>query len=140
MPKRNKKIVKLSVFKGREAKLNRAIIEALMLKEPQTTNQLFSKISLNKELKVTSYSTINKRVRSLKKSGYLKKVSVKQRIGGFSNFYELRPKVYLAKFLASNDIFKLLEQADDQLSLIFLAVFMKAKNQESKTQNPGHSN
>ena len=121
--------------KGREASLNRALIQALISKEPQTTNQLFTKIAQIEEFKDISYSTVNKRVRSLEQSGYIKKVLVKKRAGGLSNYYELRPKVYLAQFLASNNIYKLFEQADDQLSLTFLAAFIKAKNQELKPQN-----
>ncbi|MBY9013982.1 MAG: hypothetical protein KGD70_16565 [Candidatus Lokiarchaeota archaeon] len=135
MPTRNSETVRLSVFKGRESSLNRAIIQALVSKEPQTTNQLFTKIAIIEEFKDISYSTVNKRVRSLEQSGYIKKVLVKKRVGGLSNYYELRPKVYLAQFLASNNIYKLFEQADDQLSLTFLAAFIKAKNQELKPQN-----
>ena len=115
MPTRNSETVRLSVSKGRESSLNRAIIQALISKEPQTTNQLFTKIAKIEEFKDISYSTVNKRVRSLKQSGYIKKVLVKKRAGGLSNYYELRPKVYLAQFLASNNIYKLLEKADDQL-------------------------
>ena len=135
MPTRNSETVRLSVSKGREASLNRALIQALISKEPQTTNQLFTKIAQIEEFKDISYSTVNKRVRSLEQSGYIKKVLVKKRVGGLSNYYELRPKVYLAQFLASNNIYKLFEQADDQLSLTFLAAFIKAKNQELKPQN-----
>jgi len=139
VPRRKSETIKLSVFKGREAKLNHAIIRALSVKEPQTTHQLFNKIIRFKELKDTSYSTLNKRVRCLEQSGYLKKALVKQRVGGVSNYYELRPKIYLAQFLASNDIFKLLEHADDQLSLTFLATFLKVKNPKHKTKNPDTS-
>ena len=135
MPRSKRETVRLSVFKGRESSLNRALIQALISKEPQTTNQLFTKIAQIEEFKDISYSTVNKRVRSLEQSGYIKKVLVKKRVGGLSNYYELRPKVYLAQFLASNNIYKLFEQADDQLSLTFLAAFIKAKNQELKPQN-----
>ena len=135
MPRSKRETVRLSVSKGREASLNRALIQALISKEPQTTNQLFTKIAIIEEFKDISYSTVNKRVRSLEQSDYIKKVLVKKRVGGLSNYYELRPKVYLAQFLASNNIYKLFEQADDQLSLTFLAAFIKAKNQELKPQN-----
>ena len=135
MPRSKRETVRLSVSKGREASLNCALIQALISKEPQTTNQLFTKIAIIKEFKDISYSTVNKRVRSLEQSGYIKKVLVKKRVGGLSNYYELRPKVYLAQFLASNNIYKLFEQADDQSSLTFLAAFIKAKNQELKPQN-----
>jgi predicted transcriptional regulator len=139
VPRRKRESIRLSVFRGREARLNRALIQALAVKEPQTTHQLFTKIGLIRELKGTSYSTVNKRVRSLVKAGYLKKVKVKQRAGGFSNYYELRPKVYLAQYLASNNIYNLFEEADDQLSHTFLAAFLEAKQRELNPQKPDPS-
>ena len=135
MPRRRRETVRLSVFKGREARLNRAIIQVLGAKAPQSTRQLRKKIVQIKELKHTSYSTVNKRVRSLEQSGYLRKASVKKRLGGLTNYYELRPKVYLAQFLDSNNIKNLFEQADDQLSLTVVAALIKAKNQEIENQN-----
>jgi predicted transcriptional regulator len=108
------------VFKGREARLNRAVIWAFGVEEPQTTRQLHQKIIQIKELRHTSYSTINKRVRSLEQSGYLKKVVVKQRPGGYSNYYELRLKAILAKYLDSKTIENLFEQVNDQSALAIL--------------------
>ena len=85
----------LSVFKGREAKLNRAIIKTLAIKTPQSTRELYKKAIYSKTLRNTSYSTVNKRVRELEKTGYLKKAAVKERPGGITNYYELSPKGYL---------------------------------------------
>lgn len=128
MPRRRRETVRLSVFKGREARLNRAIIQVLGAKAPQSTRQLRKKIVQIKELKHTSYSTVNKRVRSLEQSGYLKKASVNQRPGGYTNYYELRPKAYLAKFLDSNTIEYLFEKVSDESALAILGVLIGTKD------------
>jgi predicted transcriptional regulator len=116
----------LSVFKGREAKLNRAIIQALATKEPQTTRELRKRIAQTKGLKHTSYSTVNKRVRSLAESGYLRKAAVKERTGGITNYYELRPKAYLATFLNSTRTEDMLARVNDATALTVLGALFSA--------------
>ena len=128
MPTRNSETVRLSLSNGREARLNRAVIWAFKTEEPQTTRQLHQKIIQIKELKHTSYSTVNKRVRSLEQSGYLRKASVKQRSGGLTNYYELRPKAILAKFLESNTIEYLFEKISDESALAILGVLIGTKD------------
>ena len=90
---------KLSIFKGREAKLNRAIINVFESEETKSTRQIYKKIIQNKELKNTNYSTVNKRIRNLEKTGFLKKTLTQKRSGGITNYYQLQPKALLAKFL-----------------------------------------
>jgi predicted transcriptional regulator len=119
--------VKLTVFKGREAKLNRTIFLILGKKEPQTTRALFKAVTQIRSLKNTSYSTVNKRVRNLEELGFLKKVIVKQRLGGITNFYELRPKAYLSKFFDSASIEDLIKQTNDKTALIVLGTLIGTK-------------
>ncbi len=128
--------VQLSVFKGREAKLNHAIILALCLKEPQTTRALFKTIIHIKNLKDTSYATVNKRVRSLETLGYLKKAQTKQRPGGLTNYYELHPRAYLIKFFATTSIDELIKQTNDETALVMYATLMGTKEPE-KNHNFG---
>jgi predicted transcriptional regulator len=134
VPRRNRKTGRISVFKGREARLNRAIIQVLGGKEPQTTRQLRKKITQIKGLNHTSYSTVNKRVRILERSGYLRKASVKQRPGGLTNYYELRPKAYLAKFLDSTNIENLFEKVNDQTALTILGALIDTKELNSRME------
>jgi predicted transcriptional regulator len=134
VPRRKLKTGRISVFKGREARLNRAIIRVLGGKEPQTTRQLRKKITQIRGLNHTSYSTVNKRVRSLERSGYLRKASVKQRPGGLTNYYELRPKAYLAKFLDSTNIENLFERVNDQSALTILGALIDTKELNSRIE------
>ena len=121
----------LSVFKGREARLNRAIFQVLTAEEPQSTRELHKKIVRVRGMKGTSYSTVNKRVRSLEDSGYVKKVDVKERPGGITNYYESSPKALLAAFFDSTTIEDLLSGIDDVMAKSLLQELVRAKTQTS---------
>jgi predicted transcriptional regulator len=122
------------VFKGREAKLNRAIIQVLATKEPQSTRELRKKITQIKGMRHTIYSTVNKRVRNLEQSGYLRKAAIKERPGGITNLYELRFKAYLATFLNSTRIEDILEQVNDAASIAILGTLFEFMEFEAKTK------
>ncbi len=62
---------KLSVFKGREAKLNRVIFHALATKEPQTIYDIHKQIRTLKGLRHTKYTNVSRRVRALEEAYYL---------------------------------------------------------------------
>lgn len=126
---------KLSIFKGREAKLNRAIINVFESEETKSTRQIYKKIIQNKELKNTNYSTVNKRIRNLEKTGFLKKTLTQKRSGGITNYYQLQPKALLAKFLDDHNTKDLFENIDDESAIEILNVLIKTtkpnKNRES---------
>jgi predicted transcriptional regulator len=85
-------------------------------------------------MKHTSYSTVNKRVRSLEESGYVRKAAVKERPRGLTNYYELRPKVYLAKFLNSTNMENLIGQVNDETALAILGALIDAIEVNSRTE------
>jgi predicted transcriptional regulator len=124
MARKKAKNTQVQVFKGREANLNRAIIQVLGIKESQTTRALHKRVVEIKGMKYTSYSTVNKRVRNLEERGYVRKVDVKERLGGITNYYELRPKAYLAKFFDSTTVEELIMQANDETALIILGMLV----------------
>jgi DNA-binding PadR family transcriptional regulator len=126
-PSKNQVTV-LDVFKGRAAKLNLFIFWALDCKEPQTTREIFKKINQITGRKHFSYSTVNRRVRDLEEHLYLKKTEVRQRAGGITNYYELRPKALLAKFLNSTNMNNLLEKVNDETALTLLEAFLNVNN------------
>ena len=131
MARKKCKGIKLSVFKGREARLSRAMFQVLAKEEPQTTRALRKRIIQIKGLKDTSYSTVNKRVRSLEQKGFIRKVVVKERLGGITNYYELRPKAYLAKFFDSTTIEDLVEQTNDKTALTMLGTLISTRESAS---------
>ncbi len=77
-------------------------------------------------MKETSYSTVNKRVRNLETLGYLKKIEVKDRPGGITNYYSLNPKAQLVIFFDSIPIEELLVTIDDVMPKVLLEDLLKA--------------
>lgn len=127
MTRKKRKGIALAALTKRGAALNRAIIRVLGAKQPQTTRQIGKNVAAIPEYKDTRCSTVNKRVRDLEKRGYLIKSQVKERVGGVTNYYELTPKAYLAKYLDLNSVEDLFEHASDEAALIILATLIDAQ-------------
>jgi hypothetical protein len=116
------KNTKLSVFKGREARLNRAIFQSLALKGAQTIYDIHKHVRTFRGLKYTYYGNVNKRVRALQQQGYLKEVNIKSTKAGFeANEYELTTRAYLALLLDSIDLEDVLNRMDEDLASEILA-------------------
>jgi DNA-binding Lrp family transcriptional regulator len=119
---------RLSVFKGREAKLNKAIFHILALKGPQTIYSIYKEIKSQKGLKHIRYPSVNKRVRSLEELGYVKGIGVKKTKAGFeAHLYELSARAYLAITLNVINLDDLLMRMDEANALAILAVVAYAK-------------
>ena len=128
------KVTELEVFQGVEAKLNLAIICALAGKEPQTTREICRRINQVVGRKLFSCSTVNRRVRCLEEQLYLKKSEVRERLGGITNYYVLRPKALLAKFLNSTNMSALLEKVNDETALALLGALFAIEELGEETK------
>ena len=110
------------MFKGREARLNRAIFQSLALKGAQTIYDIHKHVRTFRGLRYTYYGNVNKRVRALQQLGYIKEVRVKSTKAGFEAVeYELTIRTYLALFLDSVSIEDLLNRMDEDLASEVLA-------------------
>jgi len=110
------------VFKGREARLNRAIFQSLALKGAQTIYDIHKHVRTFRGLRFTYYGNVNKRVRALQQLGYIKEVRVKSTKAGFEAVeYELTTRTYLALLLDSVSIEDLLNRIDEDLASEVLA-------------------
>ncbi len=119
MQQKKAKGTELSVFKGREARLNLAIFASLSLLHPQTIKDLQRKISKKPKLHGVHYASLNKRMSQLEKTQYLKKAKADSRAAA----YELRPKAYLAMLLDSYTPEDLLDIVTDKsASILLLAI------------------
>jgi len=108
------KNTRLSVFKGREARLNHAIFQILSLKGPQTIYDVHRQVRAHRGLRYTCYASVNKRVRALEESGYIKKIGIKKTKAGFeASIYELNVKGYLAILLNQINLDDFLKRVDD---------------------------
>ncbi|MCJ7559394.1 hypothetical protein MUO79_02095 [Candidatus Bathyarchaeota archaeon] len=113
---------RISVFKGREARLNHAIFQALALRSPQTIYDIHRKLRTLGGLKNTHYGNVNKRVRALQQQGYVKEARVKSTKAGFeATEYELTARAYLALMLDSIRLEDLLNRMDEDVALEILA-------------------
>ena len=120
MPK--PKNTKLSVFKGREARLNRAIFQSLALKGAQTIYDIHKHVRTFRGLKYAYYGNVNKRVRTLEQLGFVKEVGVKSTKAGFEAIeYELTIRAYLALMLDSINLEDLLNRMDEDVASEILA-------------------
>ena len=112
----------LSVFKGREAKLNLAIFFILALSDPLNINELQKQVSKQRKLGGTYYASLTKRLRCLVADEYLKE----NKVGNTASTYQLTNKAYLAIFLRSNNIQDVLDKASEQKRAFLLLVLVNA--------------
>ena len=113
---------KLSVFKGREAKLNRAIFQTLALKGAKTIYDIHKHLRTFRGLKYTYYGNVNRRVRALRQQGYVKEVSIKSTKAGFeATEYELTTRTYLVLLLDSINLEDALNRMDEDVASEILA-------------------
>jgi len=116
---------RISVFKGREARLNFAVFHILALKGPQAIYDIHKELKARKGLRYIRYATVNKRVRLLKESGYINKIGVKKTKAGFeASIYELTARAYLAILLNSINLDKLVTRVDEATASAILAAVM----------------
>jgi hypothetical protein len=114
--------VRVQVFKGREARLNRAIFQILAVKDPLTIYEVCKEVRALRHLKHTKYTNVNRRVRALESSGYLERTGTRETQAGFkATLYQLSTKGYLALMLNQINIETILQKADKPTILSLLA-------------------
>jgi len=125
--RRKDKTGRISVFKGREAKLNRAIFQILALKGPLTIYDINKEVKARRGFRRTRYATVNKRVRSLEELRYVKRIGVKKTKAGFeATIYELTAKAYLPILLNVINMDELVTQVDEATASALLGDIMRA--------------
>ena len=134
MARREGKSGRISVFKGREAKLNRAIFHILALKDPLTIYGIYKEVKTRRQFRRTRYASVNKRVRSLEEAGYVRKIGVKITKAGFkASIYELTARAYLAMRLDSINPEDLLMHVDEATALTILGLIARMRMKREKT-------
>jgi len=102
----------LCVFKGREAKLNKAVFHILALKRPHTVYTLLGEIRRQRGLTNTRDGVLRRRVEALQKQDYLMKVgTAKTRWGYDTPLYHLTPRAELAMALSKTDLNRFVKEA-----------------------------
>jgi hypothetical protein len=125
MARKKCKGTELKVFKGRESKLNQAIFEILCLKGALTIYEVYKETINRKGLLRTRYSSINKRIKALEKTGYVKKVATRLTKAGFkANVFDVTANAYVAIFLSKRNISGIVQNASEEFSLAIISDFL----------------
>jgi len=123
-------------FQRREAKLNRAIFHVLALKGPLTIYDIHKTVKTRRRLRHVRYASVNKRVRFLEESGYIKKIGVKKTKAGFeAAIYELTARAYLAVLLSQINLDRFIEETEDDAVISALAALSSAAKLLSVDRN-----
>lgn len=122
MATNKKRDLQISVFKGRENKLNRAIFQILVGKDPKTIWEITKQVKILKGLKRTRYHNINSRVKALEADCFLRRVGEKEtKTGGKSALFETTEKAVFALLLDSISIDKLIKELDEVATLSLIS-------------------
>ena len=106
---------KVSVFTGRETKLNKAIFQVLATEGALTIYEISKKVRTHRSLRYIKYSVINRRVRSLTDKGYIETISAKRTQAGFqAQLYQLTLRAYLVITLSKIDLVRFIEEASEK--------------------------
>lgn len=122
MARRKRKSGKLQVFKGREAKLNHAILQALAQKSPQIIYDVTKVIRKQKGFRRTKYTNVNRRVKALEQQGYLEKAGSRNtQAGSQGMLYQLTTRAHVALFLNQVNPDTFIKEADEDTLMAELA-------------------
>ena len=116
---------RISVFKGREAKLNFAIFHILALKGPLIIYDIHKEVKAQKGLKHTKSTNVLRRTRVLEESGYLEKAGTRKTLPGSERvLYRLSSKTYLALLLNRINLDSFIQTADEDTIIATLAALI----------------
>jgi len=113
VPRRRRTDGRISLFKGRKARLNHAIFQTLTHKSPQTAWDMFKQFKKLKDMSSLRYWVIIRKVKALQKQDYIMKVGeTETSAGSKTGLYQLTPRAELAMALNQIDLDKFIREAD----------------------------
>jgi len=118
-------MARIAVFKGRDARLNKAVFWILAQQGTLTIYDLWRKLRTQRDFAYIPYNTVNRRVRALEEHGYIETSGERKTKTGFAvKLYQLTARAYLAMLLRRIDIDEFVEKATDFKILSALATFI----------------
>ena len=128
MPRPKSEKVRLSVFKGNEAKLNHSILCSLNQKSPQISWEIFTQFKKQKGMGGLTYTTVLRRMAALQSQDYVMKVGEKDTMPGTETaLYQLSPRSELAITLSEINLDKFVKKAGYDRILTALEAFQNLK-------------
>ncbi len=116
---------KLKVTRGKAARANLAIFDALAKASPQDIKQLQKRLKKYKGLDEIYYASLTKRLHALE-TGYVAKAKQPQGEAKGQAKYELKTKAYLAMLLNEHSIQEIIDKATDTGAALILLAFLYA--------------
>jgi len=105
-------MARISIFKGREARLNKAIFYIIARQDPLTIYEIWQKLRNQRDFTYIRYHIVNRRVRALEELGYIEKSGERKTKTGFAaKLYQLTARAYLALLLDGIDSDKFVQKA-----------------------------
>jgi len=118
-------MARVSVFKGRDARLNKAIFWILAQQGPLTIYDIWRRLRAERDFTYIRYHTVNRRVRALEDHGYIEKSGERKTKTGFAaKLYQLTARAYLAMLLSSIDLEDFIKKASEAMILSALSAFI----------------
>ncbi|MEM2889080.1 MAG: hypothetical protein QXR42_06335 [Candidatus Bathyarchaeia archaeon] len=116
---------RLSVFKGREARLNRMVLLILGQEGQLSIRQVYKKARAFKGLGHVRYRVVNRRMKALEREGYIELAEARKVQQGFTaKHYQPTTKAYLALALETADFEAVLRSEKEQELTTLLATIM----------------
>jgi hypothetical protein len=104
----------LSVFKGREARLNRTILQTLVAKGPQIIYDITKAIRQQKGLRHTKYTNVSRRVKALQQQGFLEKAGCRDTQPGVKGtLFQPTTRAHVALLLNQINLDTFIQEADE---------------------------
>jgi DNA-binding MarR family transcriptional regulator len=118
-------MARIAVFRGRDARLNKAIFWILAKQGPLTIYDLWRKLRAQKDFAYIPYNTVNRRVRALEEHSYIEKSGERETKTGFAaKLYQLTTRAYLAMLLSRTNLDDFVERAPNDKIFCGLAAFL----------------
>jgi len=113
---------KLSLFKGREARLNKIILLILCRECRLNVWQVYKRVRENRGFRHFRYHVINRRIRDLEQEGFIEVTMVKETPQGQKiKYYQPTTKTYLAFLLDTINLDQLIQSANNTDIITLLA-------------------
>ncbi len=129
MVRKKSESVKLAVFKGREARLNRAILELFSEENLLAKWDVFKKLIRKRGFKRVRYAVIDVRIGALETEGFLALAGERdKKQGGKTALFRSTAKAKLALELSSRNIDDLLNELDEGAALAMLRLISHPKD------------
>lgn len=121
-------MARISIFKGREARLNKAILCILALQTPLTIYDIWRKLRDRRDFTYIRYPIVNRRVRALAQQGFIEKIGQRRtRTGFLAALYQLTARAYLAIILDKINLDNFIEKAPED-SIITMLTALASKD------------